>query len=62
MQKKQTQRYKNKLVFTGGEREWGRGKMKLTVLLLFFFLPHPAASGVLVPQLGIEPQPPAVKV
>ena len=61
-QKKQTHRYKNKLVFYRWGEGMGRGEMELTVLLLFFFFPHPAASGILVPQPRIEPQPPAIKV
>jgi len=40
----------------------GEGQDEIDSPAAFFFLPHPAASGVLVPQLGIEPQPPAVKV
>ena len=38
-QKKQTHRYKNKLVFYRWGEGMGRGEMELTVLLLFFFFP-----------------------
>ena len=31
------------------------------LIFFFFFLPHHATCGILVPQIGIEPRPPAVE-